>query len=129
MTWWEWHDPAFVLAAPTLVFTAYLRQRRGTLLLGLGDINDPTHLELLWEEWREYDGHGARVLRRAVRANPHVHLPGSPMSGVWVNEGLDDGHAVADYVAGLERRYGEASPGWHFWGLTDFVRHIQALGV
>lgn len=104
------------------------RQRRDALFSIVDDSSDATHLELLWEEVAEYSGRDRVLLQATFRANVAVSLPGDHL-GIRVADQLDS-VAVAQYVAGLERRYASAhrSPR-RFDGLLAFLEHARTRNL
>lgn len=98
------------------------RQRRDNLLSVVDQSSDETHLRLLWTEVSEFRGKDGELLRSAFRSNVSLSLPGSH-TGIIEIEGKLDDKIVADYVAGLERRYstGVRGPG-AYPGLLEFLQ-------
>lgn len=101
------------------------RQRRDNLLSVVDQSSDETHLRLLWIEVLEFQGKDGELLRAAFRSNVSVSLPGSHTGGIKIEWKLDD-KLVADYVAGLERRYSTGERGFHAYpGLLEFLREAS----
>lgn len=104
------------------------RQRRDALISILDEANGSTHLNLLWLEVREYDGHDRRMLKHAFRSNVQLALPGGDHGPVNVNDDLEDDEAVADYVASFGRRYSDRGSGYNaYGGLLSFLEYVRAL--
>lgn len=104
------------------------RQRRDSLMSIVRSADDARHLTLLWNEIQEFDGSDKELLLANFRTNTSVPLPGSsgePRLGDTLND-----KAVADYLAGLERRYLEVRAGIRRYpGLLEFIVAAQQAGV
>ncbi|MFT4201133.1 hypothetical protein [Gordonia sp. (in: high G+C Gram-positive bacteria)] len=106
----------------------FRRQRRDSLLEIVDRSSDSTHLGLLWREVNEFEGGDRELLLGVFRANVSLALPGTS-TGLEVHDELTD-TAVAQYVSGLERRYGEGTPKFRpYPGLLDFVSAASRRGV
>lgn len=100
------------------------RQRRDALLDRLSELEDPVRLQLCWAEIAEFGADDQRLLKAAIRANPHVNLP-VPWEQLPIAGDVADEESVGAYVLGMGRRYSVAQQYKAFDGLPAFIEHLR----